>query len=293
MTVRLGTNPIAWSNDDLRDLGGATSLETCLSEARQAGFTGIELGHKFPRDAATLGAILAAHDLALVSGWYSCALLERDADSEMMEMRPHLDLLRALGSNVLILAECSNTIHGNQSVKLSERSVLAASVWARFGSRMTELAERTAAEGVAIVYHHHMGTCVQSGDDIARLMDATGPAVQLLLDTGHATFGGVDPVMLARMYRSRIGHVHCKDVRAALMRQDRSFLDNVIAGVFTVPGDGVVDFPAVLAELAGYEGWLVVEAEQDPAVANPLAYAKLGHGNLARYATEAGLFPKA
>jgi inosose dehydratase len=291
MAVRLGTNPIAWSNDDLRDLGAATSLETCLAEARTAGYGGIELGHKFPRDAATLGPILAAHDLALVSGWYSCALLQRPAAGEMAAMRPHLDLLRALGSKVLILAECSNTIHGDRSAPLSGRPVLAASEWARFGARMTELADRSADEGLAIVYHHHMGTCVQSGDDIDRLMDATGPAVRLLLDTGHATFGGVDPVALARRYRSRIGHVHCKDVRASVLREcgGNSFLDSVVAGVFTVPGDGMVDFAAVLAELPGYDGWLVVEAEQDPAAAHPLTYAMLGRDNLAAYARDAGL----
>jgi myo-inosose-2 dehydratase len=291
MTVRLGTNPIAWSNDDLRELGGATSLETCLTEARAAGYAGIELGHKFPRDAATLGPILAAHDLALVSGWYSCALLQRDAASEMAAMRPHLELLRALGANVLILAECSNTIHGNRSAPLPSRPVLAASEWAQFGARMTELAERAAAEGVEIVYHHHMGTCVQSGADIHRLMDATGPALKLLLDTGHAIFGGADPIALARLYRSRIRHVHCKDVREAVMQasRQRSFLDSVVAGVFTVPGDGMVDFAAVLAELPGYDGWLVVEAEQDPALAHPLIYAKLGHDKLAGFASQVGL----
>ncbi len=291
MAVRLGTNPIAWSNDDLRDLGAATSLETCLTEARAAGYVGIELGHKFPRDAATLGPILAGHELALVSGWCSCALLQRPAADEMAAMRPHLKLLRALGSEVLILAECSNTIHGDRVAPLPGRPVLAASEWVRFGARMTELADRAADEGLAIVYHHHMGTCVQGGDDIDRLMDATGPAVRLLLDTGHATFAGVDPVALARRYRSRIGHVHCKDVRAAVMRDcaGSSFLDSVVAGVFTVPGDGSVDFAAVLAELPGYDGWLVVEAEQDPTTAHPLTYAKLGHDNLAAYARNAGL----
>jgi inosose dehydratase len=293
MAVRLGTNPIAWSNDDLRALGGATPLETCLAEARQAGFAGIELGHKFPRTAPELRAVLAKHGLELVSGWYSAALLERSADAEMAAMRPHVDLLQALGCTVLILAETSNAVHGHRAVPLSHRPVLAETDWPRFGERLTALAEMAAAEGLAIAYHHHMGTVVQSGGDVERLMAATGPALKLLLDTGHAAFANADPVVLARRFRDRIAHVHCKDVRPDVMRQarnaDRSFLDAVVAGVFTVPGDGMVDFPAVLRELPGYDGWLVVEAEQDPAKADPLRYAAMGRENLARAARQAAL----
>ena len=293
MTLRLGTNPIAWSNDDLRELGGATPLETCLAEARQAGFAGIELGHKFPRTAPELRAVLGKYDLALVSGWYSASLLTRDAVAEMAAMRPHLDLLKALGCTVLILAETSNAVHGDRSVPLSRRPALAAAAWPRFGERLTALAAMTAAEGVAIAYHHHMGTVVQSRDDIEQLMTVTGPELKLLLDTGHATFGSADPVALARRWHDRIGHVHCKDVRPDVMRQARdadwSFLDAVVAGVFTVPGDGTVDFPAVLRELPDYAGWLVIEAEQDPAKANPLRYATMGRANLVQAARQAGL----
>lgn len=290
--VKLGTNPIAWSNDDLRTLGGDTPLATCLAEARQAGFEGIELGHKFPRTAPELRAILAAHDLALVSGWYSAALLQRDAETEMAAMRPHLDLLKALDANVLIIAETSNAIHGDQGVPLSRRPVLADDEWQQFGARLTALAERTAATGLTLVYHHHMGTVVQSADDIDRLMEHTGPALKLLLDSGHATFAGADPLSLAQRYGDRVGHVHCKDIRPTVMAQalaqDWSFLDSVIAGVFTVPGDGMVDFATVLAALPRYHGWLVIEAEQDPAKANPLHYATMGRRNLAR---AAGLLP--
>ncbi|HUB45001.1 MAG TPA: myo-inosose-2 dehydratase [Acetobacteraceae bacterium] len=292
MVVRLGTNPIAWSNDDLRELGGATPLETCLAEARQAGFAGIELGHKFPRTAPELRAVLAKHHLALVSGWYSAALLQRDAVAEMAAMRAHLDLLQALGCTVLIVAETSNAVHGNREVPLSRRPVLAESEWPRFGERLTALAEMAAADGVAVAYHHHMGTVVQSGEDIERLMSATGPALKLLLDTGHAAFAGADPAALAHRFRGRIAHVHCKDVRPGVMEQARradwSFLDAVVAGVFTVPGDGMVDFAAVLRELPGYDGWLVIEAEQDPERANPLRYATMGRENLANAARRAG-----
>lgn len=293
MTIRIGTNPIAWSNDDLRQLGGATPLETCLAEARAAGFEGIELGHKFPREADALRAVLARHDLALVSGWYSSHLLERDAASEMAAMRPHLDLLRALGCEVLIVAETSNAIHGDCSARLSRRPVLTEADWSCFSRRLSDLAQAARSEGLTIAYHHHMGTIVQTGDEIDRLMALTGESLSLLLDTGHATFAGADPVALARRHRGRIRHVHCKDVRPAIMARelaaDSSFLNSVVAGVFTVPGDGSVDFPAVLAELSGYSGWLVVEAEQDPARADPLAYARLGHANLVEAVARAGL----
>jgi myo-inosose-2 dehydratase len=293
MTVRLGTNPIGWSNDDLRALGGETPLETCLAEARLAGFDGIELGHKFPREAAALRPILQRYHLALVSGWYSTRLLERDAAAELEAMRPHVALLRALGCSVLILAETSNAIHGDRAVPLTHRPVLTETQWTLLETRLTALADAVDREGLAIAYHHHMGTVVQTEAEIDRLMSMTDPNVGLLLDTGHATFAGGDPVALARRHRERIVHVHCKDVRAAVMqdalRGGWSFLDSVVAGIFTVPGDGNVDFSAVLAELPGYGGWLVVEAEQDPAKAHPLTYARMGHDNLAGLAARAGL----
>lgn len=293
MTVRIGANPIGWSNDDLRSLGGHIPLETCLAEARAAGFAGIELGHKFPREAAALRRVLAQHDLDLVSGWYSSNLLERDATAELAALEPHLALLEALGARVLVFAETTGAIHGDRAKPISARPQLSAADWPRLGARMTEVAEAVAARGLDLVYHHHMGTVVESVEDIDALMQATGPAVKLLLDTGHATFAGVDPVALARRYRGRIGHLHCKDLRKAEMQRARaenwSFLDSVVAGVFTVPGDGDVDFPAVLAELPGYAGWLVVEAEQDPEKAPPAAYARLGYDNLSGYARAAGL----
>jgi inosose dehydratase len=293
MSVRFGVNPIGWSNDDLRELGGKTPLETCLSEAKQAGYEGIELGHKFPREAKPLKAVLSKAGLDLVSGWYSCELLTRDAKAEMTHLRAHLDLLKALGCNILIFAETSNAIHGDRGKKLSKRPKLKATDWKQFGERVTEVADAVAKEGVALAYHHHMGTVVQSNEDIDAFMEWTGPAVKLLLDTGHATFGGADPVTLARKYRTRIAHVHCKDVRkdvlAKARAEDWSFLDAVVEGCFTVPGDGMVNYPAFFKELPGYSGWLVVEAEQDPEKANPLKYAKLGCTNLRRYAKDAKL----
>jgi myo-inosose-2 dehydratase len=293
MTVRIGANPIGWSNDDLRELGGATPLETCLAEAKEAGFEGMELGHKFPREAGALRDVLGRFGLDLVSGWHSAELLRRSAEEELRALRPHLDLLKAMGCRVLILAETSNAVHGDRAKPLDERPRLAAEEWADFGHRITAVANATLAEGLRLVYHHHMGTVVESEADIDAFMAATGPSVHLLLDTGHANFAGADPAALARRYRDRISHFHAKDVRPDLMHEARrrrlSFLDAVIAGVFTVPGDGCVDYPAVLRELRGYSGWAVVEAEQDPDKAHPLTYARLGYTNLRRHLADAKL----
>jgi len=201
--------------------------------------------------------------------------------------------LKALRSRILIFAETSNATHGDRSMPLSKRLKLKPTDWRKFGRRVTEVAEAVEKEGIALAYHHHMGTVVQSSEDIDAFMASTGAAVRLLLDTGHATFGGADPAAVARRYRDRIAHVHCKDVRKDVLVQahakDWSFLDAVVEGCFTVPGDGMVDFVSVLKELPGYSGWLVVEAEQDPEKAQPLTYATLGCANLRRFAKAAGL----
>ncbi len=298
MAIRLGANPIGWSNDDLQEIGGETPLETCLAEAREAGFEGMELGHKFPREPLALKAALAPFNMACVSGWYSAELLKRDADAEMKSLRPHLDLLKAMGSPVLVFAETSNAIHGDLTKPLSQRPRMAAGDWKQFGARITEIAKRTADEGVRLVYHHHMGTIVESPDDIDAFMHATGDAVHLLLDTGHATWGGADPAKLARDYHARISHFHAKDVRPHIMEkarmQDWSFLKAVLGegnelGVYTVPGDGMVDYVGVLKALKPYSGWVIVEAEQDPKKAPSLPYAKKGVAHLKGAMKEAGL----
>jgi myo-inosose-2 dehydratase len=293
MTIRIGANPIGWSNDDMLEIGGDIPLERCLKEARDAGFTGMELGNKFPREALALKPVLAEFGHDLVSGWYSTALLTRDVDAEMEAARGHIDLLKAMGCKVLIAAETSNATHTDRQRPLSARPVLAHDDWPRFAERMTAFAEAVRAEGLQLVYHHHMGTIVEREADIDRLMALTGEAVHLLLDVGHATWGGADPARLARHHRARIGHVHCKDIREEVMLAanagDWSFLDAVLAGVYTVPGDGMIDFVRVLKELPGYSGWIVVEAEQDPKKAEPARYAKLGHDNLKDFIAEAGL----
>jgi inosose dehydratase len=295
MAVRLGVSPIGWSNDDLPELGGDTPLETCLAEVLEAGFAGIELGNKFPRDAATLRPLLERHGLALISGWYSGRLLDRSVEAEMAAMAAHRDLLAAMGCAVLVYAETTGGIADDRRRPLSSRPRLSDGDWREFGARLTELADRLAQSGVRLAYHHHMGTIVEDAADIDRLMVAIGESVGLLLDTGHLLFAGADPIAIARRHGRRINHVHCKDVRATVLAQvrsrDASFLDSVLDGVFTVPGDGMIDFAGVLAALATvqYDGWLVVEAEQDPATAPPLEYARKGLAHLRAAAAQAGL----
>jgi len=293
MRIRLGINPLTWTNDDMPELGAATPLETCLAEGKQAGFAGFELGNKFPRDAAVLSPILAQHRLDLVSGWYGSRLLERDVDAEMAAADAHISLLVAMGCKVMVHAEVARAIHGERGLALSQRPVMTDADWAIFAPRVTEFAKRLKARGLWLAYHHHMGTVIETQAEIDRLMALTGPEVGLLLDTGHLTFAGGDPALAARQHAARIVHVHCKDIRRAVLQdvsaRDRPFLEAVLEGVFTVPGDGSVDYPAVLKPLAsaGYKGWLVVEAEQDPAKAHPLTYARMGHDNLARLARDA------
>jgi len=295
MTVRIGINPITWTNDDLPALGGDTPLEICLAETRQAGYAGIELGNKFPRRAEALRRILDRHGLALISGWYSGRLLERSVDEEIAAVEDHLALLAALGCKVMVFAETTGGIGDDRGAKLSRRPVLAVGDWKGFAAKLTEVAEHLRRRGVGMAFHHHMGTVVETPDEIDRLMALTGPAVGLLLDTGHLAYAGGDPLQVARRHVTRINHVHCKDVRRAVLKRmraaDSSFLDAVVEGVFTVPGDGAIDYAPLFAVLkaAGYQGWLVVEAEQDPAKAHPLTYAKIGYDYLSATAAEAGL----
>ena len=296
MTVRLGINPIGWTNDCLHWLGDFISLDQCLSEAKQAGFSGVELGRKFPRQAGKLGPILKKHGLSLVSGWYSAELLRRDSKTEIAAMKDHLTLLSALKSNVMVFAETTGEIILNAAAAASSRPKLnTAAEWKQLGQRFTECANHMQDKGVRMAVHHHMGTVVESAEDIDHLMASTGPSVGLLLDTGHAVFAGADPVALAKKYIGRIVHVHCKDIRKDMLAKARqenlSFLNAVLQGTFTVPGDGMIDYLPVLSVLAraNYSGWLVVEAEQDPAKAHPLTYAKLGYRNLHDLAVKAGL----
>ena len=292
--VHLGVAPIAWSNSDLPELGGATPLETCLRESRAAGYRGTETGVKFPLDPARLGPILREHDLALVSGWFSGRLLELSVEEEKRRIEDQLACFGALNAAVLIYAETTGSVQTDRGVGLGRRPRLSPSEFADYGRKLTALAEHLMTRGVPLSYHHHMGTVVESADEVDLLMANTGEAMGLLLDTGHLTFAGADVDAVTRRHGARINHVHCKDIRPDVLARvralDMSFLDAVLEGVFTVPGDGCIDFASfarVLAEI-GYAGWVVVEAEQDPAKAPPFEYARMGHDHLVEVFTAAG-----
>ncbi|MBF4443047.1 myo-inosose-2 dehydratase, partial [Vibrio anguillarum] len=166
MSVQLGINPLTWTNDDMPTLGAETSLETCLSEGKQAGFVGFELGNKFPRQASVLGPILASHDLKLVSGWYSMELLTRSVEEEIEAVQEHLTLLRELGATVMVVCEVTNCIHGAKETPVHLRPLFPAERWEEYGSKLTEFAQYTQSQGVQIAYHHHMGTVIETAQDI-------------------------------------------------------------------------------------------------------------------------------
>ena len=290
--VRIGINPISWSNDDLPALGGETPLETALSEGAQIGYQGFELGNKFPQDPAALAAKLAEYGVACVSGWYSGRLAESTVDLEIENCAAHMNKLRHNGCRVVVYGEVAGSIQGRIDTPLAKRPrFITDAHWQGYAKRLNAFGEHLmAAYGITLAYHHHMGAYVEAPADIDRLMAETDPqCVGLLFDTGPAFYGGAaDPVALLKTHVGRVVHVHCKDVRPQVIATARndgwSFLTGVINGTFTVPGDGVIDFDAVLATLhtAGYEGWLVVEAEQDPAVAPSYLYAKKGYETLRR-----------
>lgn len=295
MTIRFGVSPIAWINDDMPELGGDTPLESVLGDIQEVGFSGVELGGKFPREPSDLRTLLARYGLALVGGWYSSNLLVQDADAEIEALRRHLDLLQAMGSKVFIIAETSNAIHGDRGRPLSQSPDLSDDQWKLFGDRMTKVADFIEGEGLKLAYHHHLGTVVESKEELDRFLQVTGDSVGLTLDTGHAALGGIDAVSILTRYPQRIAHVHCKDVRRQIFEKTlncgSSFLDGVLQGMFTVPGDGDLNFQPLFDALSkkGYAGWVIVEAEQDPAIADPRAFAKIGLGTLRTHARFARL----
>jgi inosose dehydratase len=294
MKVRIGINPITWTNDDVPELGGDTPLETCLAETKQAGYAGTELGGKFPRQSSVLKPIMARHGLAVISGWYDGRCDEKEIAAEMEAIGPHLQLLKDMGATHVVYADTSRGRHGAIWSPISERPALSPEEWPAYGKKITGLAERMADFGVRMAFHHHMGTIVETDEEVGLLMRHTGEAVGLLYDTGHSIFSGGDPLALVKKHVKRIVHVHCKDARKPVLERaragDMSFMGAVMEGIFTVPGDGSIDYAAILKVLAdnNYSGWLVVEAEQDPNKAHPLTYATMGYRNLSRLAKEAG-----
>ena len=295
MLIQLAVAPIAWSNSDLPALGGKTSLETCLRESCEAGFTGTETGFKYPLDAEILGPLLETHGLQLASGWFSGTLRECSTEQEFENLRQMLTTFKALNAPVVIYAETSGSVQSQQNIPVSQKPVMLDTEFPEYGRKLTEVADRMADFGVRMSYHHHMGTVIETEREIDLLMENTGTSVGLLIDTGHLGFANADTEAVTRRYGSRINHVHCKDIRQEIFKQvrekDLSFLDAVLEGVFTVPGDGFIDFEnfaKVLAEI-DYSGWVVVEAEQDPEKANPLEYSRMGYQHLSNVLHEAGL----
>ena len=286
LDVKIGINPISWTNDDLPWLGGETPLEVALAEGKAIGYQGFELGNKFPRESAALRAVLTRHGLELVSGWYSGKLARRSVEEEVDAVGPHLKLLADNGATVMVYGEVADTIQGTPQPLYKRPRFVTPKDWQAYADRVTAFARHTLERGVRLAYHHHMGAYVEHPADVDRLMALTGEEVGLLLDSGHLAFAGGDVVAMLAKHVRRVCHVHCKDVRPHVVRlarnRDWSFLQSVINGAFTVPGNGCVAFKALLQLLydSEYRGWLVVEAEQDPVVAPSYRYAEIGYRHL-------------
>jgi len=284
--VKIGINPISWSNDDLPSLGGETPLEVALSEGKATGYQGFELGNKFPRESTALREILARHGLELVSGWYSGRLAQRSVPEEIEAVGSHLRLLADNGAKVMVYGEVADSIQGSQVPLYKRPRFFRDEQWQAYADKLTAFARYTLARGVRLAYHHHMGAYVETPADVDELMARVGHEVGLLFDSGHISFGGGDALAMLAKHVKRVCHVHCKDVRPQVIKLARnrnwSFLQAVINGAFTVPGDGVLDFKALLELLYhnDYQDWLVVEAEQDPVVAPSYEFAEKGYRHL-------------
>ena len=294
MKINLGIAPIAWSNDDMPDLGGDTPIETCLFEAKSAGFSGIELGGKFPRNPGTIKYLLNKFNLELPGGWYGAHLNERSIEEEWQAMQNHIELYKLINSSIFIFADISGSIQGEPKIPLSKRPKLKDNEWGNYCNKISEIAKRLSDIGLPMSYHEHMGTIIQSEQDVDRLLENTNDKTYLLFDTGHVLFAQGDYQSMLKKHVSRINHVHCKDIRKEVLDSsllnDLSFRDSFLEGVFTVPGDGCIDYKPLLEILYdnNYSKWLVVEAEQDPKKANPLEYAKIGYDYLTKTLTEVG-----
>ena len=295
MSVKIGISPIAWQNDDLPDLTAAYTMEQALEEARQIGYTGVERGQRMPSDTGGLRAYLEKYDIALCGGWCSGASLVNDFTAEKEAVSEQVQQFIDLNSPCIVYAECSNTVQGDPNTPVANRPTLTRDEMKDYGARVTELAKWMADQGMPLSYHHHMGTIIESEDDGNWFMDATGSEVNLCFDTGHLLFGGGDVMATMDRWGDRIQHVHFKDIRPEMVDDiragNKTFLDAVVAGAFTVPGDGCIDFQAVANFLAGmrYDGWIVVEAEQDPAKAPPFEYSEKGYKHILDVCAKAGL----
>ena len=280
--VKLGIAPIAWTNDDLPELGGENTFQQCVSEMALAGFTGSEVGNKYPKDPAVLKPMLELRGIEICNAWFSTFLISKPYEETEVEFEKHVAFLAAMGAKVVGVSEQSYSTQGIQDQPVFENKYeMNDAEWDLLCQGLNKLGKLSLEKyGVALTFHHHMGTVVQSAAETDRLMNGTDPAlVSLLFDSGHFAYCGENPTELVKRHAKRIKHVHLKDIRSdvvARVREQRlSFLEGVRQGAFTIPGDGCVEFDPIfqVLEESGYEGYMVVEAEQDPAKANPLEYA--------------------
>ena len=283
--VRLGICPIGWSNDDMWDLGDENTFQQCISEMKLAGFDGCEVGHKYPEDKTVLKHMLDARNMTIASKWFSSFLVDKPYEEVEAEFVKELEYLSYVGATAINVSEQSGSIQGQLDTPVldDKKRVLTDEEWDRFTTGLNKLGKLSMEKyGIRTCFHHHMGTVCQTVEETTRLMENTDPKyVFLCFDTGHFTFSGEDAVKAAKEFGPRIGHVHLKDIRPDMMEKAYAegfkFRKAVLEGCFTIPGDGCVDYPGVFKALhdAHYEGWFIVEAEQDPAKANPLEYAKM------------------
>ena len=279
--IKLGIAPIAWTNDDMPDLGSENTFEQCVSEMALAGFEGCEVGNKYPKDTAELKKALDMRGLQIANQWFSSFVLTQPMEKVEKDFIAQCEFLKAMGAKRIGASEQSFSIQGQMNTPVFDaKYVMNDGEWDKFAKGMNRLGDIANSMGIKLVYHHHMGTVVQTAEEIDRMMDMTDPdKFALLYDTGHLAYCGQDYLAVLKKYAKRIAHVHLKDVRPDVVekvkKEKLSFLQGVRAGAFTVPGDGCIDFASVFDELdkSGYEGWMIVEAEQDPAKANPLEYA--------------------
>lgn len=294
LRAELGIAPIAWWNDDLAELSDDVSLEECLHQASSAGFTGMETGRRFPMNTAELGPVLDRFGMSVCGGWFSGVLLDGDMEVEKQRIREQLSFFVAANAPCIVYGETARSIQGDRSKSLSSKPTLSDDEIRTYAQKMTEFGEWCAEQGMPLVYHHHMGAVIETEPELDAFMEYSGDGIALLFDAGHMAFAGGDVLRVIDNHHKRIAHVHTKDIRQgvidALDRSRESFLDAVIKGAFTVPGDGDLDFEAITQRLAhhGYEGWFVVEAEQDPAVNVPLDMAKTGFRELRRVMAASG-----
>lgn len=279
--IRLGIAPIAWTNDDMPELGKENTFEQCISEMALAGFTGTEIGNKYPKDPEMVKPYLEIRGLSVASAWFSAFLTTKPYEETEKAFIDHMNFLHDMEAKVIVVSEQGHSIQGQMGTPIfKEKPVFTEEEWRVLATGLERLGELAKAKNMAIVYHHHMGTGVQTAEEIDRLMALTDPEkVSLLFDTGHLVFSGEEPISVYQKHQDRIKHIHFKDIREIVAEQvkatEQSFLNGVKAGVFTVPGDGMIDFAPIwqAIEKSGYHGWIVVEAEQDPAKANPFEYA--------------------